>query len=162
MPPCLPVGYKFNSNFQRQVNQFILAEGVLRSMTWSLLRTLCLPDHNLLTQTLTIEQLKQIHLAKTMCNIISVLDRSPAWETLISNIGQLLISRAMQSFGRCSSDSKIDVDKEALSKWYNTDYDYALVALCNVLKPDGSVDIYSLTGQIKARSTSGIRYRYVE
>lgn len=157
LPLCPSTNYDFHPDFRRKINQYILAEATLRRLTWNLLRVFRLSDHDTLVQTLSIAQLKLIHMVRTMCDIVSINDNSPEWETLISNIGNVLLSRALQSLSKCSNDSNIDANKRALTKWYMIDHNYALVALCNVLKPDGSVDICSLIGQIKARSTSGIR-----
>lgn len=154
---CPSQNHIFNPDFVHIFNKYLLAEAVLRRMTWKLLRIHSLPDHNILIRTLSFDQLKHIYKANTICDIISAECNNSAWDTLISNIGKIILSRALQSLLKCSNHQNIDIDKEALTRWYNIDNDYALVALCNILKPDGTVNICSLIGQIKARSTSGIR-----
>ena len=181
--------------FKKTANRRILAEAVLRRFIWLHLKTMFIPDHNLLVRTLKLKQLVNIYQGKNLCDIITIPDNSPAWITYITNIGNILISRAANELFSCSDETKLsnldlehfretsksdflsnsfstkihsngniltksyqvkDLEREFLRKWYDRDRDYALVALANSIREDGSVDICSLNIQIKARVKRGV------
>lgn len=204
----------FSQKYKKLVNRWILAEAVLRRFVWRHLRIMFMPDHNLLVQTLKLKQLSNIYQGKSLCDVITIPDNSPAWITYITNIGNILISRAANELSGCDDDKKLsiqdfpkdiswfqskksisedmmededvknlgypsltqarvdydkrfssetyqteDLEKEFLRKWYDQDRDYALVALANSIRLDGSVDICSLNIQIKARIKRGVLSR---
>ncbi len=153
--PHIP-GYKFTSKFKRMINQFILAESILRCFTWSFLRTFTLANHSGLVQRLSINQLKTIHQAQSLCDIMMIIDKSPVWETLISNIGDILMSRLLRDIAKCDSNCNLDLRKETISRWYINDHDFAIVAMCNAAKADGSIDACSVARRIKVRLRSGV------
>ena len=169
--------------FKNIANRRILAEAVLRRFVWLHLRIMFMPDHDLLVKTLKLKQLANIYQGNNLCDIITIPDNSPAWITYITNIGNVLISRASNELSSCSDDSKLsnldlpkkifsldhfptknhsksyqekDLEREFLRKWYDQDRNYALVALANSIRTDGSVDICSLNVQIKARIKRGV------
>lgn len=160
LPSCHIVGHQFTDLLRSRINRYLLVEAVLNRVSWGLLRVFRFSDHSALVQCLTIDQLVIMYEAKTICGIVTVEDHSSGWNLLISNLGDILLSKALRSLTTCSSpnnDKSLDLNKEALSKWYLCDKNYAVVAMCNALKPNGMVDIGSLAGQIRARELSGIR-----
>ncbi len=185
----------YDLEFKKTANRRILAEAVLRRFVWLHLKTMFIPDHNLLVKTLKLKQLANIYQGKNLCDIITIPDNSPAWITYITNIGNILISRAANELFACSDEAKLsfklqipwelkpsiglhsdsfsdkinfddniltksyqvkDLERDFLRKWYDQDRDYALVALANSIREDGSVDICSLNIQIKARIKRGV------
>jgi hypothetical protein len=160
LPSCHIVGHRFTDTLRLRINRYLLAETIMNRLSWGLLRIFRFPDHSILVQSLSIEQLVIIHEAKTICSIVANEDHSSTWTLLISNLGNALLSKALRALTKCSSnnnDRSLDLNKEALAKWYRMDRNYAVVAMCNTLKPNGKVDIGSLAGQIAARAISSIR-----
>nr|QBK90758.1 MAG: hypothetical protein LCPAC201_00590 [Pithovirus LCPAC201] len=169
----------YGREFKKSINRRILAEAVLRRFVWRHLRIMFMPDHDLLVRTLKLKQLSNIYQGNNICDIIIIPDSSPAWVTYITNIGNILISRAANELSGCTEEEKLsihdsetrsdnelietyqkeDSEKEFLRKWYNRDRNYALVALANSIRVDGSVDICSLNIQIKARIKRGVLSR---
>ena len=174
-------GYRFIPIFQAQVGQWLLAETILRGLTWRFLRVFFLRHHQLLVLTLTIDDLIIIYRAVSLCDIVIITHRGQAWETLVADIGDILLSRSLQEIILCSPVSEqaineekkeesisrkttqahlelvdphgfeVDSEKDSLRRWFLADRDYALVALANNLLNDGRVDICALQLQITAR-----------
>ena len=159
-------GYRLTAKFQDQIRKWLLAEAILRNLSWDILRVFCLDHHTVLVQTLSLTQLKVIYQAVSLCDIIMVKDKDKTWETLISDIGDVLVSRALQEVGRRPGRTRspsisalgqvVDVDSERdiIRRWFQSDRDYALVALCNVLQSDGRVAVAKLQLQITSRIRS--------
>lgn len=175
LPFLKSTNYNFSQSFRYKINRWILAEAVLRKFTWSQLRIMSLPNHQLLIKTLQLDQLAHIHRAGNLCQIVMVMDESPTWNTFLTDLGNILISRAVKELARCRelpNQSSIiqdatnlnqtqsitldDHEKQLIRKWYDRDRNYALVALANSIQADGSVDICSLNIQIQARVNRGM------
>jgi len=172
--PCpAPVGHYYREKYRLENNKLVLAQSVLWRLYWQKLKVLTLPHHNLLVQSLDFAQIKSINLAGTICDLMIINDDSLVWTTLVRDIGELLINRACSELGMYLRNSyynknwsdhrkintykppfmysKSDLPKVNLMKWYRKDREYAMVALSNSIKDDGSVDIGSLSLQISVR-----------
>ena len=164
LAPRCPKNYKYSSKFLRQMNHWILSETVLRRFVWSFLKIFYLAEHRLLLKTLSLRQLQTIEICQNLCQLLQVSDMSSTWKTFLSNIGEVLICRAINQAGECKSmgllnsyqiQNEFNHPIQILRYWYDHDRDYALVALSNSLDIEGNINICSLTLQIQARYNSG-------
>ena len=169
--PCRPArGRRFDSHFRLRNNRLILAQAVLRMFCWKYLRVPRLADHDLLIRDLSLEQIKSIYYAESVCDIMVEEDTSIVWETLVDNIGEVLFSRAIIDLPRHIDTDHLWLDQDhyhgpttnshlsttdkaihSLREWCLQDKDFALVLLSNCIRADGSVVIKRESPKVSAR-----------
>ncbi len=157
LPPIHLAHHTYNPQFEAKVLKSITADAILKRLTWQFLKVLQLTHHNLLVQSLSSEQLQKISSAQSLCDVALINDNSPNWDTLLSDIGEILLCRALDSMG-CdkNNDANFDTLKMEIRNWYKRDRDFALVALSNNTNIKGQVHAQQLSTIMHSRGRNGL------
>ncbi len=157
LPPIHLPHYIYNPQFVAKVMESITADATLKKLTWQFLKVPQLTHHDLLVQSLSPEQLHNISAAQSLCDVALIKDSSPCWNTLLADIGEILLCRALDSIG-CDKNNDVGIDKlkRAMRNWYKRDTDFVLVALCNNTNSKGQVHAKQLSMIMHSRNRNGL------